>query len=207
MKPGQKSGPIGRLGSKSITVASTVLTYIELGITHIVPKGLDHILFVLGLFLFSHKLSKLAWQITLFTFAHTVTLALASFNVIDVSAGIVEPLIALSICYVAIENIFRVQLGPSRLIVIFIFGLLHGLGFASVLNEIGLSQGQFITSLIAFNVGVEIGQLGIILFAYIGIASWFGNSIYYRSVIQIPGSIIIALFGGWWFVERIMLMT
>ena len=206
LKPGQKSGPIGRLGSKSITVASTVLTYIELGITHIVPKGLDHILFVLGLFLFSHKLSKLAWQITLFTFAHTVTLALASFNVIDVSAGIVEPLIALSICYVAIENIFRVQLGPSRLIVIFIFGLLHGLGFASVLNEIGLSQGQFITSLIAFNVGVEIGQLGIILLAYIGIASWFGNSIYYRSVIQIPGSIIIALFGGWWFVERVIML-
>ena len=98
-------------------------------------------------------------------------------------------------------------MGPSRLIVIFIFGLLHGLGFASVLNEIGLSQGQFITSLIAFNVGVEIGQLGIILLAYIGIASWFGNSIYYRSVIQIPGSIIIAVFGGWWFVERIMLMT
>lgn len=206
LKPGEKSGSIRRFGSKSTTLGSTVLTYIELGVTHIVPKGLDHILFILGLFLFSHKLSRLAWQITLFTLAHSVTLALASFNILQVSSGIVEPLIALSIFYVAIENLFRIRLGLSRLIVIFIFGLLHGLGFASVLNEIGLSQDQFITSLIAFNVGVELGQLGIILVVYVGIASWFGNSIYYRSVIQIPASIAIALVGGYWFIERVIML-
>ena len=204
LKPGQISGPIRRLGSNPMSVGKTVLDYIGLGITHIFPKGLDHILFVLGLFFFSHKFSPLAWQITLFTIAHTVTLALASLDLISLPSSIIEPLIALSICYVAIENILQKQMGFLRLVVIFIFGLLHGLGFASVLGEIGLSQARFITSLIGFNIGVEIGQLGVIVVAYCAVGFWFGHRHYYRSLLQIPASIVIAIIGGWWFLERIM---
>jgi hypothetical protein len=204
LKPGQMSGPIHRLGRNPISIGKIILDYIDLGITHIVPKGLDHILFVLGLFFFSHKFSRLAWQITLFTIAHTVTLALASLELISLPPSIVEPLIALSICYVAIENILRKEMGFLRLVIIVIFGLLHGLGFAAVLSEIGLSQTRFITSLIGFNIGVEIGQLGVITVAYFAVGFWFGNRDYYRSLVQIPASIIIAIVGGWWFLERIM---
>jgi hypothetical protein len=204
LKPGQISDPIHRLGSNLISVSKTVLDYIDLGITHIFPKGLDHILFILGLFFFSHKVSRLAWQITLFTIAHTVTLALASLELISVPSSIIEPLIALSICYVAIENILQKRIAFLRLVVIFIFGLLHGLGFASVLNEIGLSQTGFIASLIGFNIGVEIGQLGVIVIAYFAVGFWFGHRDCYRPFVQIPASITIAVIGGWWFLERIM---
>jgi hypothetical protein len=89
-------------------------------------------------------------------------------------------------------------------VVIFIFGLLHGLGFASVLNEIGLSQTGFIASLIGFNIGVEIGQLGVIVVAYFAVGFWFGHRDCYRPFVQIPASITIAVIGGWWFLERIM---
>ena len=203
LKPGQISGPIHRLGSDPMSVGTTLLNYIDLGIAHIFPKGLDHILFVLGLFFFSHKFSRLAWQITLFTIAHTVTLALASLELISLPSSIIEPLIALSICYVAIENILQKKMGFLRLVVIFIFGLLHGLGFASVLGEIGLNQTRFITSLIGFNIGVEIGQLGVIVVAYCAVGFWFGHRDYYRSFVQIPASVMIAMIGGWWFLQRI----
>ena len=91
--------------------------------------------------------------------AHSVTLALGIYGVVNVSAAIVEPLIAASIVYVCLENIYSSQLSRWRPFIIFAFGLLHGLGFASVLGEIGLGAGSFVTGLIAFNVGVELGQL------------------------------------------------
>jgi len=132
------------------------------GFEHIIPKGLDHILFVFGLFLFSLAWRPLLAQITAFTLAHTVTLGLATLSVITIPTAqmwLIEALIAISIAYVAIENILRPKLGWWRIVVVFGFGLLHGLGFASVLGNLGLAQGQFVLSLIAFNIGVEFGQL------------------------------------------------
>ncbi|MBQ0717912.1 MAG: HupE/UreJ family protein [Sulfitobacter litoralis] len=137
-------------------------TYIPVGFDHILPKGLDHILFVLGLFFLSTQLRPLIWQVTAFTAAHTVTLALGALGWVSVPGSIVEPLIAASIVYVAVENIFLAGLSPWRPLVIFGFGLLHGLGFASVLGEFGLPDDQFIPALIGFNVGVEVGQLTVI---------------------------------------------
>ena len=137
-------------------------SYIPVGFDHILPKGLDHILFVLGLFFLSTHLRPLIWQVTAFTAAHTVTLALGALGWVTVPGSIVEPLIAASIVYVAVENIFLAGLSPWRPLVIFGFGLLHGLGFASVLGEFGLPQDQFIPALIGFNIGVEIGQLTVI---------------------------------------------
>ena len=118
---------------------------------------------------------------------------------------LVEALIAISIAYVAIENIFQSKLGWWRIVVVFCFGLLHGLGFASVLGDLGLAQGQFILSLIAFNIGVELGQLAIIASALIILTLPFGRSQRYRKLVVIPGSVVIAGIGLWWAIERIFL--
>ncbi|MCK4833909.1 MAG: HupE/UreJ family protein, partial [Gammaproteobacteria bacterium] len=115
-----------------------MVSYIEIGFEHIVPKGIDHILFILGLFLLSTHLSPLLWQVTMFTVAHTITLALSMNNIVELPPSVVEPLIALSIAYVGVENIYARKLHRSRLILVFFFGLLHGLGFAGVLSDFGM---------------------------------------------------------------------
>ena len=181
------------------------MEYIPIGFDHVVPDGLDHILFVVGLFLLSPKLSTLLWQVTAFTLAHSVTLIAGTLGAISVPASIVEPLIAASIVFIAVENIFFATLNPWRTAIVFAFGLLHGLGFASVLAEFGLPAGQYIPALIGFNLGVEFGQLSVIAFAFVLLALPFGRSPYYRSRISIPISSIIAIIGVWWVLERTVL--
>lgn len=183
---------------------SVVREYLVLGFTHIVPKGLDHILFVLGLFLLTTSPRALLWQVTAFTIAHSLTLALSIYGIVRLSPSIVEPLIALSIAYIAIENIVRRKPGPFRFGVVFLFGLLHGMGFAGVLTELGLPRTQFVPALVAFNVGVEIGQLAVIAAAYMAVGAWFGRKDWYRSRITIPASIAIGCVGLFWTVERLM---
>lgn len=179
--------------------------YIGVGFDHIIPKGLDHILFVLGLFLLSLQLRPLVTQVTLFTLAHTITLALASLGIVAISPAVVEPLIALSIVYVAVENTMTNSITRWRPFVIFAFGLLHGLGFASVLGEFGLAPGRFVAGLIGFNIGVEVGQLAVIALAYLAVGLWFGKKPWYRSRITVPASIVIGLIGAWWAFERVFL--
>jgi HupE / UreJ protein len=184
--------------------------FIVSGFEHIVPKGLDHILFVLGLFFFSLRVGPLLWQVTAFTLAHTVTLALASLKIVSIPANIVEPLIAASIVYVAVENIFgrsdaSVRIGLARIAVVFGFGLLHGLGFASVLSDVGLPEGRFVVALIGFNIGVELGQLAVIAVAFMALALPFGEQSWYRRAIAVPASCVIAAVGAWWTVERVFL--
>jgi hypothetical protein len=180
------------------------IDYIPVGFTHILPKGLDHILFVIGMFFLSTQLSSLFWQITFFTLAHSVTLAMASLGVIKISASIVEPLIAASIVYLAIENFYSNALTIRRSIVILCFGLLHGLGFASVLADFGLPIHHFIPALIGFNVGVELGQILIILILFSAISYWFKKKTWYRKLIALPFSFVIGLVGLFWFFERII---
>ncbi len=203
LPPGELSAPIVLNGFTSVSSIELIKDYLFIGFEHIIPKGLDHILFVMGLFLFSIKFSQLIAQVSIFTIAHTITLAIASIGLVTIPASIVEPLIALSISYVALETLWHTRMGWSRLVVIFGFGLLHGLGFASVLMEIGLSQQHFITGLIAFNVGVEIGQLAVISAAYLTIGLFFSKARFYRSFVQIPLSLLIAAIGVWWFIERV----
>ena len=181
----------------------TIGNYIVYGFEHILPKGLDHILFILGLFLFSTKFKPLLWQVTMFTVAHTITLGLAMNGMISLPANIVEPLIALSIAYVGIENVFSKKLHNSRLVLVFVFGLLHGLGFASVLADFGMPDDAFATALISFNVGVELGQLAIIAGAFLLVGYWFGKKPWYKSRITTPASIIIAGIALFWFFERL----
>jgi hypothetical protein len=183
--------------------ADAVLIYLQLGYQHILPQGFDHILFVLSLFLLSPKLKPVLWQATAFTVAHSVTLGLAMYHVINPPTKIVEPLIALSIMYVALENIFSPRLKASRIGVVFLFGLVHGLGFAGALGQLGLPSNAYLLSLVMFNVGVELGQLTVILLAYFLLARWFGKKPYYRKAIVIPLSGIIALIAAFWTVQRI----
>jgi hypothetical protein len=156
------------------------------------------------LFFFSTKLKPLIWQISAFTLAHTVTLALGSFGYIKIVPEIVEPLIALSIIYISIENIFIKKFTSWRPIVIFAFGMLHGLGFASVLGEFGLPTGFFVPALLGFNVGVELGQLSVVLIAFISIGYWLNKKNYYNKSVAHPISAIIGLIGAFWFIERVI---
>jgi hypothetical protein len=176
--------------------------YLTLGFTHIVPKGLDHILFVLGLFLLSARLKPLLVQVTSFTVAHSITLGLTIYGVVSLSPKIVEPLIAVSIVYVAVENLFTSKLHAWRPVVVFFFGLLHGMGFAGVLQEVGLPRSEFLTGLITFNVGVEFGQLAVISAAFLVVGAWRRNRAWYHGRIVVPCSLAIAATGLYWTVER-----
>jgi hydrogenase/urease accessory protein HupE len=186
------------------TTAEVAVEYLILGFEHIVPKGLDHILFVLGIFFLSLHWKPLLYQVTAFTIAHSITLGLSLYGFVSLPPTIVEPLIALSICYVAIENVLTRELKPWRVYVVFGFGLLHGLGFAGVLLELGLPRNEFLTALIAFNIGVELGQLTVITAAFATVAFWFRNKPWYRQRIVVPVSVLIAATGAYWTVERII---
>ncbi len=202
---GDMSEPMPRERPARQPWARVFADYVKIGFEHIVPKGLDHILFVLGLFFFSLKLRPLLFQVTAFTAAHTATLALAALGIVQIPPAVVEPLIAASIVYVAVENILLGEMRPWRPVVVFGFGLLHGLGFAAVLGEIGLDPARFATGLIGFNIGVELGQLGVIGAAWALLGYPFGRKPWYRRAIARPASLAIALVGAFWFVERVFL--
>ena len=203
LDPGQMSPAIALAGGNAQGALSTFASYVPVGFQHIIPKGLDHILFVLGLFLFNTGLRPLLWQISAFTAAHTLTLAAAATGVVSVPAAIVEPAIAASIVFVAVENIVAAGRSRTRLPLVFLFGLLHGLGFASVLAEFGLPEGGFFAALLGFNLGVEIGQLAVVGLAFLLIGLWFNAHRLYRAVVVIPGSALIGLAGAVWFVQRL----
>lgn len=177
--------------------------FLALGFWHIIPDGPDHILFVLGLFLLSAHFKPLLWQVTAFTLAHSVTLALAMYDIVRLPSNIVEPLIAASIALIAIENLFTTKLQPWRPIVVFAFGLLHGLGYAGALSELSLPAGQFAPAIIGFNIGVEMGQLAVIGLAFLAVG-WWRDSKSYRNAIIIPASLVIAIIGIYWTIERVM---
>lgn len=199
---GSPSEPIPVEGGLTVSAGQVFWDYIGIGFTHIVPKGLDHILFVVGLFLLSPRLKPLLIQITSFTIAHSVTLALAMLGVISAPSSIVEPLIAASIIFIAVENLATNRLSPWRPFVVFGFGLLHGLGFAGVLTEFGLSPTHFVSGLIGFNVGVEVGQLAVVAACYALFGAWFSEKSWYRARVTMPMSLAIACVAVWWFAER-----
>jgi hypothetical protein len=124
---------------------------------------------------------------------------------VSLPARVVEPLIALSIAYVAVENLLTSELKPWRLALVFSFGLLHGMGFAGVLRELGLPRSQFLTALTTFNVGVEAGQLSVIAIACVAVWSWRRNPLSYRRLVVQPASLAIALTGVYWTLQRAFL--
>jgi hypothetical protein len=184
-------------------LSEVVANYISIGYDHIVPGGMDHILFVLGIFLLTTRFRPLLSQITMFTVAHSITLALAVYGVVELPPSVVQPLVALSIAYVGLENLYSKKVQKRRLALVFGFGLLHGLGFAGALKEFGMPPGDYATALISFNVGVELGQIMIVLVAFVMFAGWFARQSWYRPAVVVPVSAVIAVMGLVWTVDRL----
>jgi hydrogenase/urease accessory protein HupE len=206
LEGGQTSTPISPvLPNRSVNRLAIGLRYLALGFTHIVPNGLDHVLFVLGIFLLSRRLRQVLAQVSAFTIAHSITLALSMYGIVSVSPNVVEPLIAVSIAYVAIENIFMSELKPWRLALVFAFGLLHGMGFAGALKELGLPRSEFVLALATFNVGVEAGQLAVIGGAFLLVGWYCGRRHWYRRLVVMPASALIACTAVYWTVQRLSL--
>ncbi len=200
------TGPTpGSVGTHSTDAGtwSTFVSYVKQGFEHILPEGLDHILFVLGLFLLCRAWKPILIQVTTFTAAHTITLALATLGYVSAPAHIVEPIIAISIAVVALENIFRPTYGKFRLLLVFIFGLIHGLGFAQRLIDEQIPSGSITSALLGFNFGVEFGQLAVIGLA-VAATFWIKDEEKYRGWVVIPASALIALAGLFWAYQRIV---
>jgi hypothetical protein len=184
-------------------VQHVVWFYLKLGVSHIIPYGLDHILFVVSLCLLSTRIKTILWQATAFTVAHSITLALSMKNIIVAPGAVVEPIISLSILFVAVENLLLDELKVWRVLVVFLFGLIHGMGFASALNEIGLPRNQFFTSILSFNAGVELGQIAVIAAVFGFIIIPFGKMRLYKQRIVYPLSILIGCVALYWTVQRV----
>jgi hypothetical protein len=207
VQPGRPSNPLV-FGATAAAPANApaFVDWVRLGFVHIVPLGLDHILFVLALFLFGASLKPLLFQVTAFTVAHSVTLGLAVAGVARVPSSIVEPLIAASIAVVAFENLrpHPENVVPvHRLAVVFLFGLLHGAGFAAVLEGIGLQVTDRVPAVLGFNAGVELGQLAVLLGAF-ACVGWARSRPWYRTRIEVPASIGVGIVGLVWTAQRLL---
>jgi hypothetical protein len=182
----------------------TVWRFVREGFKHILPRGLDHVLFVLGVFLLSTRLRTVLVQLSAFTVAHSITFGLSMYGILSLSPAIVEPAIALSIAYVAVENLTTSRLRRHRVALVFGFGLLHGLGFAGALSALALPRSQFFLALVGFNVGVEAGQVAVVALALAASAPWHRSPIQYRRFVLVPCSIAIAAIGLFWTFDRLV---
>jgi hypothetical protein len=192
-----------RFDPDSLPWPKQLALYLRLGFRHIVPEGADHILFVLGLFFLGITWRKLISQTSVFTIAHATTLFLSTYGIFSLPGRYVEPAIALSIAVIALENVFRPKLGPERLAIVFGFGLIHGLGFASSLSDVPFPRRDFLIALLGFNFGVDFGQLFVIGLAFLAVG-WFRNKTWFRMRIAIPSSLAIAAVGLFWAGQRIV---
>ena len=177
------------------------LSWVAIGFQHIIPWGLDHIVFVLGLFFLSTRLSTLFYQVSCFTVAHSLSLGLATLGMVSVPASIVEPLIAASIIFIAVDNLYSPFLARWRLVVVTLFGLLHGLGFASALSELMLPAENFYTALLMFNLGVEAGQIAVLVLAFAAVG-WLRSWTAYTELVARPATVTIAGVGTYWLLKR-----
>lgn len=171
------------------------------GFQHIVPEGPDHVLFVLGLFLMCREVGSLLWQVTLFTLAHSLTLALALCGLVTLPDRPVEILIALSIAFIAVENLVMKDLSRWRPLVVVVFGLVHGFGFAGAFVESGIPLNDPLVAVLGLNLGVELGQLAVLAVAF-ALFGRFWERVWYRKAVTIPGSLAIGALGLSWAVMR-----
>ncbi|MBI2948361.1 MAG: HupE/UreJ family protein [Verrucomicrobia bacterium] len=178
-------------------LSDLLLRFLKLGVKHIF-LGYDHILFLLALVVVS-RFWDLVKIITAFTVAHTITLILAALELVRLPPRLIETAIAVTIMYVALENLWAKE-ARHRWVLTFAFGLVHGFGFANVLRELGLPAKGVIRCLLSFNVGVELGQIGIVLLV-LPVALWLGKQSFSQNA-RVTASLLIFLFGLGWFVER-----
>ena len=185
-------------------VLAVLQKFVPSGVHHILI-GPDHLLFLFGLLLLGGGVRQLLLVVTAFTVAHSITLSLAVLNVVTPPARLVEPIIALSIIYVGVDNLMARGGRDMRVWIALVFGLIHGFGFASVLREMGLPSGALGWSLFSFNVGVEVGQLGVVLVVATILAGIRARSAVAGERIAVAGSIAVIAAGAFWFIERVFL--
>lgn len=178
--------------------------YLLTGFEHVIPLGYDHILFITALFFLDSKLKSAIIQCSFFTVAHSITLALVALGYLNFNVRIIESIIALSIFFVALENLYAIKLNWWRLLLVFVFGLVHGMGFATALKEIGLPENEFITALLGFNLGVELAQIAVILLCYFLIAKWIKSKSWYQTKFVKPLSLSISLIALFLAIERFL---
>ncbi|MCV3768608.1 HupE/UreJ family protein [Rhizobium sp. TRM95796] len=195
--------PFSLTAAKEKGLAETVADYIRLGFTHVLPLGLDHILFILALCLYAPRLGPLLWQASAFTLAHSITLALTMRSVIRPPSSLVEIMIAVSIAYVAVENLAQPRATARRPLIVFAFGLLHGMGFAGALREAAPVSADLVPALIGFNLGVEFGQMAVIGLYILLVGFWTRSRRWYRAWVVSPLSLAIAAAGAAWTWERL----
>jgi hydrogenase/urease accessory protein HupE len=188
-------------GSTQGTLA-VIGKFVQAGIQHILI-GPDHILFLIGLLLLGGSVRRLLVVVTSFTLAHSITLSIAALNIFSPSSRVVEPLIALSIVYVGCDNLLIRGGRDVRAWIAFAFGLVHGFGFASVLREMDLPTRALGWSLFSFNVGVEIGQLMVVVLVASALAALRYRSEAAGRRLAFAGSIVVVLAGTFWFVQRV----
>ena len=198
----QPSGAHPRPGANPMSALGVAWRFVKLGFTHIIPRGLDHCLFVLGLFLLKPRFKTVLAQISMFTVAHTITLTLTSLNIIGLPSSVVEPAIALSIAFIGVENLCTTEVHRWRLAVAFLFGLVHGMGVATAFNDAGFPPGQLVASLASFTVGVEAGHVAMLAAAFAALG-WMRDKPWYRQRVAIPLSLGIAGVALFWIVQRI----
>ena len=189
------------VGSRQGTLA-VIQKFVPAGVHHILI-GPDHLLFLVGLLLLGGSVRRLLLVITGFTVAHSVTLALAVLNVVTPPGRLVEPIIALSIVYVGVDNLMVRGGRDVRVWIALVFGLIHGFGFASVLREMGLPSGALGWSLFSFNLGVEIGQVAVAVVVASALMALRARSDVAGRRLAFAGSIVVMAAGTFWFVQRV----
>ena len=177
-------------------------TFIPSG-THHILIGPDHILFLIGLLLLGGTWMALVRIVTAFTIGHSITLSLAALNIVSPPASIIEPAIALSIVFVGADNLVRGDGRDLRAWVALTFGLVHGFGFANVLREFGLPREALGWSLFSFNLGVEIGQLAVVLAVASLLTAIRRRSDVMGARVAVAGSVVVIAAGTYWFVQRV----
>lgn len=196
------AGETSEIATNDTRIVEVFVNYLTLGYRHILPLGWDHLLFVLGIFLAARTGRQLFLQVSVFTLAHTLTLGLATYRIIEPPVQFIEVLIALSILWIGVENAFQFKHPKTRLLLIGAFGLLHGMGFASALSGHMDPETSFLLSLFAFNVGVELGQLSFLLLVFVAVA-WFRKRPWYHKRVVLPVSLSISMVALFWVVQRI----
>jgi hydrogenase/urease accessory protein HupE len=185
--------------TKMKTSESSWYSFFKLGMLHILT-GYDHLLFLFALLLRKQTFKQYAAIITSFTVAHSITISLAVLGFVELPSRFIEATIAFSICYVAAENLFRKDIS-HRWGLTFVFGLIHGLGFANILKEMNISKSSLVSSLLSFNLGIEVVQL-LLLLLLLPILIYTQKLPYSKKIVQF-GSFLIILLGGFWFLERV----
>jgi hydrogenase/urease accessory protein HupE len=183
---------------------AVVRRFLPSGIRHIL-LGPDHLLFLIGLLLLGGTIGRLLFIVTGFTVAHSITLSLAALNLVNPPAKIIEPAIALSIIYVGVDNLMMRKGRDLRPWIALAFGLIHGFGFANVLREMDLPSQALGWSLLSFNIGVELGQLMVVIVAALVLAAIRSRHPHAGRWVTVAGSVAVIVAGGFWFVERVFL--